>query len=410
MTVWLKLARDRQKCFFQFGGQGSGFAKELKLLHSFPEMSEFFNFSFDVIKQGLKDPLLANSLFLQKGFDLKTWLENDTFPENSYIENPSISMSSILISQLAFHHYITKTISGNANILEFIDGFIGLSQGIYPGIFISLNLKGDSYWEGVSKFITALLYFGYVFDNVYVSPKISDTVMEKAFEMDNKAPKPMAMIDGLPHEILLQKINQYNKNKKRNLEISIVNNGISNIISGPEDLIVDFRLQHKKNFDAKKILWRYLSCSVPFHTQYYQAGYDLFHTLVKKVKFDYLGSDLQKPVYSTFDGTSLNCIGKLVMPLYLLNSTYNINWPVCVQRIADSPDISHVFDFGPGSATAYITKKLLTNYPIEVIKASRKNNLLKYFMNNDSRPDQLDIQTSRLRSNHTNQIPHACTA
>lgn len=376
MSFWNELSESKKKCLLQFGGQGSDFKEELKYLFRFDELRSFFRFCFDVISNEVRKDVFLSSGFLNQGFDLLNWLEQDCFPDQNYLGRSIISVPAIFILQVGYWHLLGIR-NKHDQILDLSHAAIGHSQGIYPAIFLSLCSNDKSYYNNLQQMLLYTLNIGRIFDCAYTSQSLSCEEMELSLHIDGQKPKPMALIGGLDLPNLDKLLDTFNEGKRVEDKIfkSLINNNSLQVIGGRERTMLQFRYEYFKEFEREGISWRYLEFSAPFHTPHMSKAKDEYDRCVRELDLCIKGTDLRIPVYDTHDGSCLNYQQDLMNILFDIIFCSTVDWPLCITSALGNQCLSCVIDFGPGVASSYMTRFIVSDTKMQFLTAARKRDL-----------------------------------
>ncbi len=371
--------KKKARIFFQYSGQGNSFLLELRRLHRlFPELSDYFETLFEALDHGLSHPELRSSGLLPLGFDLKSWLRKENVPPASYLNACTVSLPATELTQLAYYTLLLKR-GYNRDILPSVVGLTGHSQGVLSAVFAALALEGDEWYVGLKRHVQFLLFGGFRCQQTVPIPQLAPEMIAESEERDGEAPTPMASLTGTTREELQPLLDEFNRTipQERALTISLYNTPDSMIVSGLRQDVFAFRRDAKGELDRRRVKWHYLDISAPFHSHLMPPGVVNFRRDLEWMGYDYRGHQLKLPVYSTHDGRNLQEMDSLGEFLFLLQSSYSLDWPLTLHALLADRSITHVIDCGPGRVSAALTQDLLerAGHPARVLAMAAKGDL-----------------------------------
>ena len=371
--------RGEARCFIQYSGQGNSFLLELRRLHRlFPELKDYFETIFDALDHGLTNPELRASGMLPLGFDLRSWLRKENVPPSSYLNACTVSLPATELTQLAYYTMLLKR--GYGELLDgAVAGLTGHSQGVLSAVFAALALEGDEWHLALKRHVQFLLFGGFRCQETTPIPVLDAAMIAESEKRDGEAPTPMASLTGATRETLQPLLDEYNRRipPARALTISLYNTPDSMIVSGLREDVFGFRRGAHAALDAGGITWNYLDISAPFHSHLMPPGLVGFRRDLEWMGYNYRGSQLKVAVYSTHDGKNLQEMGNLGEYLFLLQSSYSLNWPMTLGALIADRTITHVIDCGPGRVSAALTADLLARagHPARTLAMAAKGDL-----------------------------------
>ena len=371
--------RGEARFFLQYSGQGNSFLLELRRLHRlFPELSDYFETIYEAIDHGLTNPELRASDMLPLGFDLRSWLRKENVPPSAYLNACTISLPATELTQLAYYTLLLKR--GYGELLKHcVIGLTGHSQGVLSAVFASLALQGDEWYLGLKRHVQFLLFGGFRCQQTTPIPKLAPTLIAESEERDGEAPTPMASLTGTTRRDLQPLLDEFNRSipEARALTISLYNTPDSMIVSGLREDVFAFRKEARGELERRKVRWNYLDISAPFHSHLMPPGVVGFRRDLEWMGYDYRGDQLKLPVYSTHDGRNLQEMESLGEYLFLLQSSYSLDWPLTLQALLADRTVTHVIDCGPGRVSAALTADLLqrAHHPARMLAMAAKGDL-----------------------------------
>lgn len=376
----LRQAQQNKAHFFlQFGGQGNSYFMEMKRLYkSHPELSDFFGYCFEALKEGMAYKDIRNSDIFPHGFALNEWLEEKNQPPVEYLSHCSISLPGVEITQLAYYFLLVKAGYSSAELLKHTAGLTGHSQGVLSAVYVALGLEGDAVKEAIRKHVLFLLFGGFRCQEIYPIRVLPEEIRTESLKLDLQLPTPMAATSGISLKRLQEILDIYNKNlpEEFSVTVSLINTDELFVISGREEDIFQIRKETEREFEENKYRWSYLDISAPFHCHMMPDALIKFREDLDRIGYNYRGSDLKVPVYSTHDGKNLQEMDKIGEHLFLLQSSLSLNWPLSIAELKRNKEVTHVIDFGPGKISSIFTQQILNeSSPVEIISAANKRGL-----------------------------------
>lgn len=368
--------------FFQFGGQGNSFLSECStLFKNYPELEEFFETAFSAIRETISIDEFPYSEFFSHGFELKSWLMGEDLPPENVLFSCPVSLPSIHITQMAYYHLLELRGVINKDVLDNVIAITGHSQGIHSACLASMKLTGKEFYEAFRKFVQYYLYSGSICQLKYPVKKIDDGLLQISQIRDSAGPSPMAVITNIRKENLEEILNNFNRSLEAfdRLTISLENTDEIFVISGDTENVIKFR---EKNFELFQHLgygWQYLEITTPFHSHFIRDGLEIFKKDLKKIDFQYYGSDLKIPVMNTFTGENMQGVSCLGEFLFELQVSRPLIWKNSIRTLVDNANNSQVIDFGPGKSSAFFTKQILQDKEVEILSATGRAGLRKLF-------------------------------
>lgn len=369
------ILKSGSRFFVQFGGQGSPYIQEFRRLYkNYPELTDYFECCFEAIQSCLDRPDISSQPFLQEGIALQKWLNKEEVPSQTYLSSCTVSLTATFILQSAYYHLLTIRGLPTAELLDSIAGLTGHSQGIMAAVLAALGLEGGDYFQALRKHVQFMVLGGVRCQRVYPILKLPEKTLELSRQLDGVAPTPMASVRGFRRDELQRLVNAFNGGLENpsTLTLSLVNTHDSFVLSGREEDLVDFRDRWREEFAERAAKWVYLDVSVPWHGPLLANGLDEFQHDLEWIEYDYHGSDLRRPVYSTENGLNMQERDLLGEYLFMLQSSVSMNWPACVRIVFDDRTISHIIDCGPGRISATLTSRILDEHPVPMLALSNR--------------------------------------
>lgn len=204
-------------------------------------------------------------------------------------------------------------------------------------------------------------------------------------------PTPMLSVAQLPSERLKKYVDAANKTMAKDdpdrlLEIALRNGPRNAVVVGhPEALHALNKLLHQTEagrgaandqtrvpFSKRQIEFRstYLNVSVPFHSALLlQSAAAPLTADVRAIAPTWKAASLRVPVYSTVDGSDLRKSADLLTDLIRMQTVQPVDWPAATARISVAQGVTHVVDFGPGTASGNTLARNLLGQGVQVLLA-----------------------------------------
>lgn len=327
--------KSQKKIFLQFGGQENSYFTELKRLYkSYPELKSFFEFVFDVIEEGLS--YLKPSVNHQKyGLDLKKWLEGKDTPPDCYLNNSSIVLPCIHVTQMAYYHLLALSGHDFSELNKTISGVTGYGIGFHSACLVALGLEGDQFFDAFRKFILFALIGGYRCQQVYPLHSLPGFLLERSQRYDKKAPTTMAAITGLTVSDLVHRLYEVNRflPKEYEITISLENTMKRLVVSGREQDLILLREHYFSEWEKQGISWDYLDVTAPYHSHLLSMAWDIFERDNSKIGFHYTGDDLKIPIFSCFNGNNVQSVEELYRFSFLLITSKPLSWLRAIKEV-----------------------------------------------------------------------------
>lgn len=357
-----------KKFFFQFGGQGAPYLKEVtKLYKDEPLLKEYFETVFKCFGKQESRFTKSDKRF-EFGYDLKSWMENpDSAPSEDYQARASVSVVMIFVTQMAHYHLFTLKGYDPAKTAPHTAGATGHSQGIISASFAALSLSGAEFYKALENYIDFMFFLAYYAQGGFMTFDYSKEVIEGNAAIGDKNPAPMVAVIGYSKDELEERVAKANSelglHGQDQLFISLYNTPDSMIISAKPESLLKFRNKYKAEMDETKRKFVYLKTSAPFHCPFMESTWAPFKADFDagKFSFPYKVSDLKYPVFSIFDGQDyrtksvdlLEVLFKdvVIRPLY---------WDKAVGVLLSGSEVGYAIDFGPSVVSSRLTGGQLT--------------------------------------------------
>ncbi len=364
-TPWQQAQSHQAHFYYQFGGQGVAWFKEVQRYYNDSRFQKFFSTVFEALDE--ERHRVEGSVGLPEGINLKKWLEckdenKAELPSDAYLSCASVSMPLIQITQFAHLENLLQSGVSMPEILSFGVGATGHSQGIIGATFLALGLEGEAYYKAMKKFIKLQLYLGVSAQKVYTELYPNQKDKEDSTALGANEPSPMVAVLGSEHkkiEMLVEECNALLPQDKK-IYVSLYNTPVNRILSAHRSSLIFFHKKCQNLIQEKEIKYVYLSTSAPFHCKLMEPIRPIFENELKHIDFTYTGKDLKFPVYSFYDqvnyqsiDTALGmrmCEDLMIHPLY---------WSKAMEKILNDKRVTHIVDFGPGKTSQRLSSDTL---------------------------------------------------
>jgi len=377
----LETARRGEAVFFlQFGGQGGLFLPELRRLRiEFEFLDPFLEVACDAVRDLLErdDVRPFRKETYPHEFRLRDWLRGRSIPPDSYLFDSQISLAGNLIVQLSYLRILAESGFAPHEMARYTRGCTGHSQGIVGAVACALARDGHDFLQMTYDFTHWFALAGFFMATRYKPPSVPEELLEFSISHDGEAPRPMAVVNGLPESQLSDLIEKFNATEGvAPLGISLRNGDAINVVTGhPCDLAL-FRMRNIQSLETSGASWNYVPVSAPFHhAPVLQHLLSPFLQMSAGFGMPYSGRDLVFPVYSFTDGRNLQEEGDLFAVLADLMMNGILDWRIAIRALKDDPLVTHVLDFGPGRGSAMLTHATLGKRRIAVLYAAGRSGI-----------------------------------
>jgi malonyl CoA-acyl carrier protein transacylase len=351
--------QSNKKIFFQMGGQGSPWYKELKKLYESNELKDFFLHCFDAINE-LKS-LTDNAIATPFGLHPEKWLKNESsIPSDDYLSTAGVSLVMIQMTQLAYYEqFRLKYPFGK--IQSIIGGATGHSQGLISATLLALGLEGEEYYKALRLYMKYITYLGVRAQEVFPFLNPTEEELKLAEELGLKDPAPMVAVLGSEHKVIEELVQKFNeKNIASTIYIGLYNTPSNRILSSHRKSLLLFYKENKSFFEENKIKYIFLRTTCPFHSPYMENSVSKVLEDMKNENFIYDMKDLKIPVYTFANGKDYRTMEGLmpIMTRDLLVST--LHWDLALKPVIGN--IDSIIDFGPGKTSQRLSEETLTSF------------------------------------------------
>lgn len=357
MSLIENFLQSNKKIFFQMGGQGSPWYKELKKIYDSGELKDFFHHCFDAISE--LNSLTENAIATPYGLHPEKWLkEESSIPSEDYLSTAGVSLVMIQMTQLAYYEQFRLKYPFS-KIQNIVAGATGHSQGLISATLLALGLEGEDYYKALRLYMKYITYIALRAQEVFPFLNPSEEDLKLTDELGLKDPAPMVAVLGSEHKIIEELVQKFNeKNIAPTIYIGLYNTPTNRILSSHRKSLLLFYKENKSYFEENKIKYIFLKTTCPFHSPYMEESVNKVLEDIKKENFIYDMKDLKIPVYTFANGKDYRTMDSLmpVMTRDLLVST--LYWDLALKPVANTVD--YIIDFGPGKTSQRLSQETLT--------------------------------------------------
>lgn len=367
MSLIQKAKQEKKKIFFQMGGQGSPWFRELKKLYDSNELKDFFYHCFDALKE--LNHLTNHSIATPKGLDPEDWLKNEnSVPSEDYLSTAGVSLVMIQMTQLAYFEQFRLKYP-YSEIKDIIAGASGHSQGLISSTLLGFGLEKEEYYSALRFYMKYITYLALRAQEVF--PYIEPTQEEKqlAEELELKDPAPMVAVLGGDHKQIQDLVDNFNNKYKeeKKIYIGLYNTPTNRILSSYRKSLLLFYKEYKQFLEQNKIKYIFLRTTCPFHSPYMEPSVPKVFEDIKKENFTYNTKDLKFPIITFATGEDYRTMNDLlsIMTRDLLVNV--LHWEYALKPLAYL-NVSYIIDFGPGKTSQRLSEETLQslNYNIPI--------------------------------------------
>ncbi len=353
--------KDEARFYLLFGGQGTGWLKELQGYFQDPSIKPLIDLCLEAIREEL--PYLEPGVALPYGLDVETWLmDQSRVPSPEYLSCAGVSVPLIFITQLACVWNLHTYGLDLTELLSRTGGSSGQSQGLCTASLISLGLTGSAFDEAVRKFAKLLFFIGTRAQEIYPFIEPTEEERERSSAVNdwrNTSPTPMVAIVGADYNAIAAQVSRFNSKVAPDKRIHISLNFSKNrvVLSGHRSSLIEFNAWHRTYFADNGIKYVYIRTTCPFHSAMMEPIRPQLEADLARIRFEYSGSELKIPVYSFYDGRNLQDDEQIAINLYLDVLINRLEWRRALEPVLDDA-ITHVIDFGPGNENQHVSRRL----------------------------------------------------
>lgn len=334
------------------GLAGDGNRSPLLLLRALarrPENVRFMRTAFEAVEAALdyvgKEVLREN---LPYGLPLRQWLSSDTEPPAHELANSVVDGVATHVSQLCA--LAPQRVGVEPPHLQLRPSLaLGYSLGLLSAVVGSMRLADRRDFLRASR----------------ASITMTTVLLLRAQQcvpLPVAAATPtmstMALIIGIDPNIVRDALTEYRR-AGRAVEVAIVNSDRSLVLAGSPDALSDFRAVHHELLAGHHARWSGLPCTVPFHTSALQALPAMMEADRSFLEYDFMGDQLQVPVYGGGEPRNLQSNGDLLASCLRAAVCDPIDWPQTLRTAVHTglPDL--ILDYGPGYGARVFTRDCL---------------------------------------------------
>lgn len=365
MSLIQQLKAQNKKIFFQMGGQGSPWYRELKKIYESNEIKEFFSVCFDVFQE--LQPLTKHSIATPSGLYPEEWLKNEnSIPSDDYLSTAGVSLIMIQMTQLAYYELFRKKYP-YSQIQNIIAGATGHSQGLISSTLLGFGLENEEYLQGLRFYMKYITYLALRSQEVFPYIHASKEEIQLAEELNLKDPSPMVAVLGSNHFAISELVEEFNCKYKEEkpIYIGLYNTPTNRILSSYRKSLLLFYKLNQKFLEENKIKFIFLKTTCPFHSPYMEPSVGKTLEDIKKENFSYDTKDLKFPIFTFSTGKDYREESHLlpVMTKDLLVNT--LHWDLALKPIS-TIKVDYIIDFGPGKTSQRLTEENLPNLQYSV--------------------------------------------
>lgn len=321
--------------FLQFGGQASVWFNELETVFK-------ANGTAKTLITLCAGAIMEELQFLHKnlprlerhyhmGFDVLKWLTTrENLPPN-YKQSAPISYPMILLTQLAnWCEALDKLRLTPRDLCNFFQGATGHSQGVVAAVVVASSKTLQDYLKRSESAIRYMFWHGVRVQEASGDNSPTDPYLS-----------PMLLVKGTVADIepIIERLNA--RGETSSAFVSLRNSSSMTVVSGRVPTLVELKKTLAK-FECT-----FLPVTCPFHCPLLASAIPEILSDLKRLKCDFLASDLMIPVYDPSDGVDLRTVsGSLNESLVQGQTVKSVDWPAAI-AVAQK-GITHILDVGPG--------------------------------------------------------------
>lgn len=322
----------------------------------------------------------------EDGFDIQTWLDNPHLaPEKAYLATAPFSFPIITLISLA--NYVVACKKLGISPKEFRDslcGVTGHSQGIIAAAVIARSGGWEDFYDATRIALTMSFWIGYESHIATPCSSLPVAAVRDSEARGEGRPSAMLSIDGIEPEVVKHLIRDVSLRVpyQGHVHLALVNSREKTVVSGSPDSLraLSLRLrkfganegldQRRVPFNRRKpiIHQQYLPISGAFHNPCLDAAAK--QVLERLGPHIWSGDDMALALYHTRSGKNLQREGSstLIEELVRAIMTDMVDWPAVYSQMK----VTHLLDFGPGSASSLINE-FAEGTGLSVVRMSRKS-------------------------------------
>eukprot|EP01062_Namystynia_karyoxenos_P028436 TRINITY_DN21550_c0_g1_i1.p1 TRINITY_DN21550_c0_g1~~TRINITY_DN21550_c0_g1_i1.p1 ORF type:complete len:4167 (+),score=1617.38 TRINITY_DN21550_c0_g1_i1:129-12503(+) len=377
------------KVFALFGGQGTGYMRELVDLHQTyaPLLKGFLGRLCAALSREAASLEAQKMKYLLHGLDPFGWITGSAaLPPDAYLTSAPVSLPMVGLTQLCQYVVSCKVIGATpGEMRERLAGATGHSQGGVAAVAVASASTWEELADLAERAVRLLFWLGLRAQEVHPLATLDPRVIADSKENNEGAPQPMMAIMSLPRAQVVKAIDGANQflEKDRQVVLSLVNGPAQVVVSGPRESVHGLNVtlrnlkgaasvdQSRVPFSKRKVAFhtQYLPSSVPFHSPYLAGAVPLVKGDIARLGLEFDQKAMAIPVLSTDTGRDLREVeGSLAGDLVEQICTAQVHWPEVCKRMR----ATHMVDFGPGgvSGLGNLTHRNVEGSGVCVIVAS----------------------------------------
>lgn len=267
--------------------------------------------------------------------------------------NSVITMISIFyLHMYKIYSYLLLENPGEKNCCSF-----GHSVGSFASVMAARQYENKEAF--VEEYKTALLFAISCVVRSYINYQKLDN------HISNNISTPMLILNNIKLRMANKLITKFNETSEVPMEISLVNNQNSIVVSSSNANLEKFLELNSAELQALNVNYNYLECNIPFHCSLLENAKKEVLIDNQTIKFTVNKENLRFPVLSTIDGSNYqtqdDILGKLLDSLLCKC----VNWSSVITS-AVSLNTTEIIDFGPMLPVSLFTKDCISNLKREV--------------------------------------------
>lgn len=344
-------AEGRVRFFFQFGGLGAPWFRELREYFANPDYRPLIEACLDSVEE--EAFALSGSEALPGGFPIRQMLLAGQDGDDAILNQTAVSIPFSLLTQVLHLEFLFASGFDRSLFFQSCAGGSGHSLGLITATLAARNLSGEALQRGL------ISYFRYIFRlsvrSQQAFPHISPTDAEIREAADLGArgvPGPMLALLGSDHDLVKELAVACNGElaSDREIYISLYNSPGNRILSSHHTSLLFFLRKHSEILKREKMKAIFLQSTSPFHCPLladYRLPFE--DDLLKGYRLPE-DSTLQVPVYSFYDGRDLGTAADLSATLAADMVVNTVYWNKSLEVVLSEKSLTHLIDFGPGKA------------------------------------------------------------
>lgn len=349
--------------FLQFGGQAAPWLKELQKIHNENQSVRSF---IDICIEAIHEELERGEIpfFLNHGFDVNRWLADEsTIPSEEYLFQSSVSMPMIHLTQMAHFRNLLSAGWERKDLIHFTRSATGHSQGMVTATFPALDIELGSDIEIARKYMKYFFYLGIRSQECFPHPWSTDEENRESEQLGLKEkPSPMVAVLGADTGSVQKLVNENNSSAEteEQIHISLYNSPTNHILSSTRKSLTNFYKTNREKFLENKVKYIFLKSTCPFHSPL-MKGFNVsgFSDDLKRIGFNFSGSDIKFPVYSFADGRNLQNDKEVGLKMAEDITIRPLYWKMAIASISSDESVTHILDFGAGKAIQRLSSEIL---------------------------------------------------